>query len=818
MYKGYFKKLLALSFLSLLFFPFDTVAQMEVSDITTKFEDYHEQLAPEKVYLHTNRELFTLGDTLHFGAYVLNGKDHSPTYVSRVLYAELLAPTDSIVGSLKLKIDSLGRSSGSFTLSDNLFAGQYTLRAYTQYQMNFDLDYFFTKSIKLLPRLETQDIIEDSPDKVPQVMLKFFPEGGELIAGTINTIAFKATDQYGNPLDIKGDIFDETGTKITSISCEHDGMGVLQLFLEEGKQYTCNYQYAGRFFSQPLPNALSSGYLLNVRKTSGRWHTEVKPIDTSIENAFIILQCRGEILYVIGPQSGAESIKFSLSETELPHGVIHMTFFDPQHRAVAERLIYNDNREYLGTLDITTDKNTYAKRSKVNVDFGLKMNQEEVLKLATISTTVIPQKLRKLPEHSITSFLFITSDLKGYIHQPTYYVNPKNPDRLRHLDLLMMTHGWRRFEWDKLTNGELPEINYLFEQGIRIEGTVSGYVDRNKPSISDVQLNFMENPAFQMETTSLENGLFWFDRLKFTDTLTAHLLTLPESTRRAKKKNSTFIQIHDRVIPPIQENYRLPYVINAKDELLIARGKQLYNIYTANDGKTVNLEGLKPTSVEKTEKDPFRNRQGMIYSNPDYRIFLDSIPQYYRDIFQYLYGAPGVVVTGFAPNARAKIRGAQSFNSPTDPLYLLDGIERDETFVNNLNPLNILFIDVLKGTNATVYGSRGSTGAIALYSREAGDFREVEDQELAGETMYRLAGYTPPREFYMPDYSNPPESEQMTPDFRSTIYWNPILTLESGKSVDQFYTSDETGQFVIYSEGMTVDGKVFTGQTVYEVE
>lgn len=428
MFRSYFKSLFGLYVLSMIISPFGTMAQLEVREITNRFEDYHEQLTPEKVYLHTNRERFTLGDTLYFSAYVLNGKDHSPTFVSGVLYVEFISPTDSIISSLKLKIDSLGRTYGDFALSDSLDAGQYSLRAYTRYQMNFDQDYFFTKSVKLLPRLETQDILEDSPDKVPQVILQFFPEGGELVAGANNTIAFKATDQYGNPLEVKGDIFDDTGANVASIICEHDGMGVVQLFLEEGKKYICTYQFADRSFSQPLPGVLPVGYLLHVRKANGRWHTEVSPIRTSIEKTFLVLQCRGEILYVIGPQPGAESIRFSLKDTDLPNGIIHLTLFDPQHRAVAERLIYNENAEKQGILAISTGEDTYAKRSKVNIDFGLKVNQEEIPKLATLSTTVVPQQLRIAPNNTISSFLFITSDLKGYVHQPTYYINPENPN------------------------------------------------------------------------------------------------------------------------------------------------------------------------------------------------------------------------------------------------------------------------------------------------------------------------------------------------------------------------------------------------------
>ncbi|XOV93110.1 MAG: TonB-dependent receptor plug domain-containing protein [Bacteroidota bacterium] len=797
--------------------PLSGLAQVEISDITGRFEALHEQTATEKVYLHTNRDRLALGETLFLSAFVVNGQDHTPTFLSGVLYVDLVSPKEEIVESLKLKIDTLGRSSGSMVLSDSLEAGNYTLRGYTQYQLNFDEDYLFTRTIKLLPRLDVQKVADGSPNKVPQVILQFFPEGGDLVAGTNNFIAFKATDQYGNPIDIKGSILDSSGKVVAPITCEHDGMGMVQLYLNEDK-YSCAYEFAGRTFSQPLPPVASKGYLLHVSNVKGRWYAEVKAQNTSIDKSFLMVQSRGKILYVVGPQPNSETIRFSLPQKDLPSGITQLTFFDSQHRAVAERLIYNENPESRTTLQLTTESTSYAKRSKVNLDLKLTNGAGETPELASLSTAVIPRKLYSKPDVSIVSYLLFTSDLKGYIHQPTYYLDRENPERMNHIDLLMMTHGWRRFEWDKVIAGELPELNHFFEQGIRIEGTVTNYVERHRPVVADLELSFPDNLLFKMETTSLENGLFWFDKLKFNDTLTAYVKTVTEITKKSKKDdNNTHIKIHEREIPEIREYFQSPFAITPEDENLIEKGKQLLAFQPSISPKPEASE--KAASESKSENaDPFAGRQGLIYSEPDHRIMLDSFPQYYRDVFQYLYGVPGLVVTGFAPNASVNIRGAESINSPTSPIYMLDGLERDERFMNNMNVMNILFIDVLKGPSASVYGSRGSNGAICLYSRQAGDYRYVKDQDLVGLAVMQLAGYTPSRAFYMPDYSNPTEEEKIRPDYRSTIYWNPNKIIENGQASDNFYTSDEEGEFIIYSEGITRDGKVFTGEAVYVVK
>ena len=46
------------------------------------------------------------------------------------------------------------------------------------------------------------------------------------------------------------------------------------------------------------------------------------------------------------------------------------------------------------------------------------------------------------------------------------------------------------------------------------------------------------------------------------------------------------------------------------------------------------------------------------------------------------------------------------------------------------------------------------------------------------------------------------------PDFRNTLYWNPDMhTDKTGKSAVEFYSSDESGEYIITVEGMTGDGR-----------
>ncbi|MEM9327844.1 MAG: hypothetical protein AAGA85_19405, partial [Bacteroidota bacterium] len=145
-----------------------------------------------------------------------------------------------------------------------------------------------------------------------------------------------------------------------------------------------------------------------------------------------------------------------------------------------------------------------------------------------------------------------------------------------------------------------------------------------------------------------------------------------------------------------------------------------------------------------------------------------------------------------------------------------DGMPMPLEVANNIPVHDVLFIDVLRGPEAAIYGSRGGSGVIAMYTRRGGE-GSISQREPIGLTTLRLAGFTAPRQFHMPDHGNPSEDEKIRPDYRSTVYWNPRLEAKGAYAEDSFYTSDETGEFIIYSEGIGIDGRIYLGSTSFQV-
>ncbi|MCE5347659.1 MAG: TonB-dependent receptor plug domain-containing protein [Bacteroidales bacterium] len=81
----------------------------------------------------------------------------------------------------------------------------------------------------------------------------------------------------------------------------------------------------------------------------------------------------------------------------------------------------------------------------------------------------------------------------------------------------------------------------------------------------------------------------------------------------------------------------------------------------------------------------------------------------YQDIYDMLRGSvPGVEVSGKS----ITIRGSTSLNASTEPLFVVDGVIVNS--IDNISPQSVKSIEVLKGADASVYGTRGSNGVILI--------------------------------------------------------------------------------------------------------
>ena len=98
------------------------------------------------------------------------------------------------------------------------------------------------------------------------------------------------------------------------------------------------------------------------------------------------------------------------------------------------------------------------------------------------------------------------------------------------------------------------------------------------------------------------------------------------------------------------------------------------------------------------------------------KIKVDNNAAAYKDIYEYLQGkVPGVQIVGTS----IRIRGMSTPTGNPDALIILDGMEVSD--VSDVSPADIASVEVLKDSEATLYGMRGANGVVIIKTKKAGD-------------------------------------------------------------------------------------------------
>ena len=171
----------------------------------------------------------------------------------------------------------------------------------------------------------------------------------------------------------------------------------------------------------------------------------------------------------------------------------------------------------------------------------------------------------------------------------------------------------------------------------------------------------------------------------------------------------------------------------------------------------------------------------------------------------------------------AKIRGNKVISAYLEDtkqfslrtLVLLDGIPiYNHEDILQYNPMYIKTVDIYDGR----YMFRGENYEciISFITRE-GDlpfFQLGEGSQLLDYECPQL-----PSPLEIPDYSSNAIKNFRKPDFRHTLYWNPLVEFTKGQPLNlSFYTSDLCGEFKVKVEGITTDGKIILGSSYFQVE
>src|SRR5882757_2259663 len=176
--------------------------QDSLENIIEKFDQYCSQNFQEKIFIHTDQTFYLTGETIWFNIFLVDAFLHEPSKLSKVVYLELISKDKA---SIKTKISVKdGHGHGSLFVPASMASGKYMILSYTRWMQNFSPEFYFQQPITIVNPFVP--VGSQPKSEEPTYDIQFFPEGGNIIAGLPNTVAFRVAGKNGKGINFKGAI------------------------------------------------------------------------------------------------------------------------------------------------------------------------------------------------------------------------------------------------------------------------------------------------------------------------------------------------------------------------------------------------------------------------------------------------------------------------------------------------------------------------------------------------------------------------------------------------------------------------------------
>uniref|UniRef100_F4C9U1 Uncharacterized protein n=1 Tax=Sphingobacterium sp. (strain 21) TaxID=743722 RepID=F4C9U1_SPHS2 len=929
-----------------------------LSTMLTTLDTFYAKHPIEKIHIHTDKPYYALGDTIWFKTYVVAGSRNVPSQFSGAVYVDLIDPTDSLVQALKLPVMN-GLAKGSLTLSTDLNAGNYYIRAYTQWMRNADADFFYQqtfpvadpgkdgiaakasllklgegKSIRRLIKLHFADNkkapLENRPvsytlrtnkryytgkgittdqgellidisgkeeqdsiykiqsslalnkgnikqhfkvvnDIVDCVEIVFFPEGGNLVSGLVQRIAVKATGPNGKGIAVNGDVRNSKGESQAAWETQHAGMSVFTLNPIADEKYHALIRFPdGSEKYYDLPSINTGGHSLSVFAETGRDSVLVRLQSTpdAYGPLLLLAQHNGEVVFAEDIDQRRPLTQLYIPKRLFPSGINQFTLFDHTGIPLAERIAFFQQADSL-RINVPTIRSSFTRDSmRVN----LKVSGRDSSIFTSLSVAVIDENKAPVTEgweNTIFTQLLLRSDLRGYIENPAYYFTQVDQQKRDHLDLLMMTQGYRHFAWRAFTTGEGPKAKFAAEPLLQqISGTLLTL--HGKP-VKDGKITLFSNRlGVYLDTLTDEHGRFRFDNLLIQDSLAFTL-----QGRKPRGSDKVEIKLDVQTRPSLSQRSFKEETFASGENLQVHLTKRI----AGNDFKVHSSGEHQLDEVEITARgSQYLNIRGVSIPlkqldhiirprvSDSSKTLLECIRLWVPDItFGFVDRSRDDRQTNIRPidnpytrpkgTVPINIQGADlsgsgagnitamqyqnerlqhQFNNslPALPVLLFGGREipvlyngfpiYGDTLSYLLKDQKAFDSDNIKAIYIKKYGGTGAATAFTDMSQiDTRSFLYIETKDGLmfppnprwDYTVVKPQGYSMVREFYSPRYDRG-RVEASLADRRSTIYWNPDIRVDKkGQASFRYFNAGSEGIYRVVIEGINSHGQL--GRAVF---
>lgn len=829
-----------------------------------------ERIPKEKLYLHLDKPFYGAGEKIWFKGYLVNAITHQDNAQSNFIITELINRSDSIVERKKIRRDSLGFHN-AFTLPATLPAGDYYLRGYSNWMLNEDPDFFFSRNIKIGNSIDNTIVssieYQQEDDTHYTAKIKF--------TSNVQAVFENTTIKY---LYLENGKIKNKGKKKT------DENGWISISLPDLKSPVARrievefddpqYIYKRTFHLPVFTNDFDvkffpeGGALINIPHQNVAFKAQgvdgfSKEIEGFLFNSkgdtltnfrsehngmgiFTMNPVNNETYYVTVRTNDSITKRFDLPAIE-PKGIsIAMSHYKQEIRYEIQKTEATEWPQKLFLLAHTRGKLAILQPINPKRTFG-KMNDslftEGITHFMLIDEqgNALSERLIFVPDHKPNQWQ-ITTD------QPTYGKREKVSLQIAAKDsegnpvegtFSVSITDRKSIQPDSLADNILSNLLLTSDLKGYVEDPAFYFLNQDARTLRSIDYLMMTHGwrRHKMENVLRTPSLNFTNYIEKGQTISGRIMGFFGAN--VKKGPICVLAPKYNIIATTETDEKGQFIVNTsfRDSTTF-----LVQARTKKGFAGVDILMDPPQYPVATHKAPYFNGSTTFMEN----YLMNTRDQYYMEGGMRVYNLKEVTVTAKRERPSSKsiyTGGINTYTVEEDRLQgygqtAFDAASRlpsvtitngSEIHIRNNSEPAIIVIDdivyedasdILKDIQVSDMSSisllRGAD-AVILGPRASGgavvitlkDPRNLPARPAQGIITYTPLGYSESVEFYHPTYDTPEKKNAQRSDFRSTVYWNPELRLDAeGKATIEYYTPDSTAPEDIIIEGVDKNGKV----------
>lgn len=748
-----------------------------------------------------------------------------------------------------------------------LFKGTGETTAEGNLDVNFPLpEKTQVKNLVLIAQDKTdakrQAIIPVSTHRAKDIDVQFMPEGGYMIAGLPAHVGFKAIGDDGHGVDISGKIVNAAGEEVITFESLHKGIGIFDLAPQAGDVYTAKIMLpGGQTKDVPLPAIKTSGTEIRVRNIAERDSMDVSVFMTPDlikpgGSYYLVGQSRNIVCFGASVPTSRAFATVHVAKSLFPTGIVHFTLLNSAEQPLNERLTFVDHHDNL-KVSIAPSQKVYAPHDSIPVKITVNdQSGKPVVGSFSLAVTDDNQvRTDSIGAGNILTRFLLSSDLKGYVDEPSYYFKG-DKNAWMALDALLLTQGWVGYNWPSIINPVKPV--YQPEYQFTVSGKVTNLFNKPIPK-AEVVLLATGKYHYVKDTVTDASGRFVFQRFQPIDS-TKFVLQAQNAKHKVIKAGITIDEQNAPAVDKANILHAVPWYVNSDSKVLnYVRTNPKYHseMEKAQYGpagrllRTVTIRNnrlIKGSANLNDDGEADQTIDEETIENANKTSLYDLLLQKVQGYYVGYLNPPS--------NARAGVRNMSVNRKPPQMAYMIkdkrvhfvfDGVDINRFYQptqdedGNASGMNDEYYQYVKGyldyftaedirgievlyssNNVARYNMRNLENDEIINLNPAGRvgsgvaFIEITTRAGAGPFSQRATGvyvYKPltitlPKTFYRPRYAVKGAGGKYA-DLRSTIHWEPaVVTNKSGEATLSFYAADKPSTYTLILEGGDLNGKL----------